>query len=117
MLEALYNQSGDVYAWLDMSRRDIVDRRGKPLAFIDGDSVYNQQGRHIGWWQNWHIRDGSGAVVLFTKLATSLGVARPAEATRPAQPVIVIAPPPHRTPGFRPLRPPAASTWSTSVPF
>jgi len=116
MLEPLYNETGDVYAWLDVPRHDIVDRRGKLLAFIDGDSVYNQRGQHIGWWQNWHIRDASGAVALFTKLATSLGVTKPAASARPRQPVIVITAA-RRMPGFRPLRPPAASVWSTSVPF
>ena len=36
---------------------------GKPVAYIDGSSVYSYSGRHLGWFDEGWIRDNSGYCV------------------------------------------------------
>ncbi len=91
-MEALYDESGRAYAWLDEPTGRIFSLRGKNIAFIDGDSVYAWSGRHIGWWGDGHIRDRSGAVAVFTAGAASLGVVKPVTAVKPVQPVKAVSP-------------------------
>jgi len=50
MMEALYGRTGQVHAWLDTDSGNILDLRGQHTAFVDGNSVYDWTGRHIGWW-------------------------------------------------------------------
>lgn len=44
----------------------IYTLRGKPVAYLHGDSVYGYSGTHLGWFENGLIRDHDGQVVLFT---------------------------------------------------
>jgi len=90
-MEALYDSSGRVYAWLDEGGR-ILGLGGNHLAFIEGDSVYDWHGQHVGWWGNGHIRDNAGAVAVFSGDADNLGVVKPVKAVKPVQPVKAVAP-------------------------
>src|SRR5437868_11485757 len=65
VMQPLHDRTGQVYAWLDIKTEHILDLGGRPIAFIVGDSVYDWSGRHIGWWQDGHMRDNGGAVVVF----------------------------------------------------
>ena len=114
-MEALYDSSGGVYAWLD-ERGRIIGLRGDHLAFIDGDSVYNWRGQHVGWWRDGHIRDSSGAVAVFTAGATNLGVVKPVKAVKPVKPVKAVAPV-KPVKAVKPVRPVKQLSWSRNIPF
>jgi hypothetical protein len=43
-------------------------------------------GRHIGWWQDLHMRDHKGTVVIFRRDAQNLMVSRPALSGIPGRP-------------------------------
>lgn len=114
-MEALYNRSGRVYAWLD-DRGRIISLRGKHLAFIHDNSVYSWRGRHIGWWRDGHIRDSAGAVAVFTADATNLGLVKPVRHVKPVKPVKAVAPvkPVRAVKSVRPVR---RIAWAENIPF
>ena len=115
-MDALYQSTGAVYAWLDQSSGRILDLRGQNLAFVDGDSVYAWSGQHIGWWGDGHIRDHSGAVAVFTAGATKLGVVPPVKAVKPVQPVKSVVPV-RPVKSVKPVRPIRQLTWAGRIPF
>jgi hypothetical protein len=114
-MTALYDDSGSVAAWLHESGR-IYDLDGQNLAFVDGDSVYDWSGNHIGWWQDGHIRDSVGAVAYFTTEAKNLGVFTPFRGFSPFQPFLAFTPfkPFLATKPFRPFN---MAAWSSDLPF
>lgn len=114
-MEALYDKSGRVFAWLD-ERGRIIGLRGNHLAFIDGDSVYNWRGQHVGWWQDGHIRDNSGAVAVFTADASNLGVVKPVKGVKPVKPVKAV-PPVKPVKAVKPIRPIKRLSWAQKMPF
>jgi hypothetical protein len=114
-VEALYDSSGQVYAWVHESGR-IYGLNGANLAFITGHSLYSWRGRHIGWWQYGHIRDSKGYLALFTSGATNLGVARPLRAMRPMRPMRAMAPM-KPTLQMKPMKPMTKRGWSETKPF
>jgi hypothetical protein len=115
-MEALHDQSGGVYCWFDQGSGRIISLRGKNLAFVDGDSVYDWGGQHIGWWQDGHIRDRQGAVALFTADAGSLGVVKPVRAVRPVSPVKPVAPV-RPVKQVKPVKTVKKLAWSSQMPF
>jgi len=60
-------ETGEVYAWLEVDNKHILNLVGEHIAFIDDDSVYHWHGEHIGWWENGHMRDDGGVVVVFLR--------------------------------------------------
>jgi hypothetical protein len=115
-MEPLYGQRGQVYAWLQSDTGRIISLRGQHLAFIVRDNVYNWRGQHIGWWDNGHMRDRRGAVVVFTQEATHLIVGRPGLGGTPGIPGIAGVP---GKPGLAgvPGRPGNVGAWSKELPF
>ncbi len=111
-MDALYNRNGQVAAWLDRVAGEIVDLSGQHKAFVDGDSVYDYSGNHVGWWQDDHIRDGSGAVALFCRTAQNVGVYLPYLAYGPYQPYKAFSPfKPFKA--FKPFRPYNRGAWAS----
>lgn len=115
-MEALYQQTGAVYAWLDERSGRIIGLRGQNLAFVDGDSVYGWPGQHIGWWVDGHIRDHGGAVAVFTAGAGNLGVIKPVRAIKPIKPVKQIAPV-RPVKSVKPVRAIRKLAWAGHIPF
>jgi hypothetical protein len=116
-MDALYDHSGRVYAWIDRQSGRIVDLKGRHIAFVDMDSVYNWRGRHVAWWHGDHIRNQSGKVAVFLKNAVEMGVDRPSLKPPPPRPPMALTP---SKPGmaFRPAKPqPAPPSWAAVVPF
>lgn len=115
-MEPLYNQKGQVYAWLDEVSGRIISLRGQHVAFLNGSNVYNWKGAHIGWWENGHMRDHRGAVVVFKRDATNLIVGRPGLGGAPGRPGIAGVP---GKPGLSgvPGRPGNAGAWAAHMPF
>jgi hypothetical protein len=114
-MEALYNERGATYAWLH-GNGNIHGLEGQALAFVDGDGVYDWEGRHIAWWENGHMRDWLGAVCLFTAASTRTLVVKPVAELQQQRPLRLEA-------KMRPLKwpklanPPKLCIWTTKMPF
>ncbi len=68
-VDIIYNRFGKpIYRLFDNGR--IVDFSGRSFGFLQGNSLYNYQGRHIGWYSNGIVRDHSGNVVGFGEVVT-----------------------------------------------
>jgi hypothetical protein len=116
-MEALHDRGGRVYCWFDEESGHFISLRGDNLAFIDGNSIYDWNGRHVGWWQDGHIRDRTGAVVLLTADAQNMGVTKPVRAVHPVKPVRHVAPV-KPIKDARPDRPASRLAWSAAgMPF
>lgn len=77
----MYDRHGAVYAWLGETGK-IYGLNGENLAFICGNSVYDWSGRHIGWWQDGHVRDVTNSAFVFRQGAKGLGVMKPMKQNR-----------------------------------
>ena len=92
-MEPLYDRRGQVYAWLRSNEGQIINRQGRHVAFIVNGNVYAyHRSQHLGWWDEGHMRDHRGAVVVFTKDATGLIVGKPGLAGVPGVPGIAGVP-------------------------
>ena len=115
-MEALYDQTGRAYAWLDPAGNHVIGLAGEHLAFIHGDSVYTWDGSHIGWWHDDHIRDQSGEVVVFLSNAIGLGVTMSINGTKPIAPRKAMIPK-HPMKATQPVQPTQQTTWCAEMPF
>jgi hypothetical protein len=61
-----YNKSGSLIAYTE-DNCHIFKFTGEPLAYINEDSVYTYEGKHLGFYQGGWIRDNDGMCVYFTK--------------------------------------------------
>lgn len=61
-----YNKRGSLIAYTG-DNCHIFSFTGEPLAYINEDSVYTYEGKHLGFYQDGWIRDNDGMCVLFTK--------------------------------------------------
>ena len=115
-MDALFDHAGQAYAWLDRPSGRIMDLRGRHIAFVEADSVYNWRGRHVGWWHGDHIRNQSGKLAVFVRSAAGLKVATPSLKTPPPKPQPAVTP---SKPGLahRPAKPTAMEGWAAVVPF
>lgn len=114
-MEALYDQRGSVYAWLHLNGH-ICGLEGENLAFVDGDSVYDWYGKHVGWWQDGYIRDDNGAIAMFTEEAKNLGFTMPMLQHRPPHPIKPLSP--HKpVESLKPSKPKRLVAWSGELPF
>jgi hypothetical protein len=114
-LQSLYNQQGKTYAWLH-ANGTVYGLEGQALAFVDGDGVYDWEGRHIGWWADGHMRDSMGEVCLFTTGVKNAGIVIPVHELHHQRPLNLITPQrPLKWP--RPAKPPNLCIWSKKMPF
>jgi hypothetical protein len=98
-----YSPDGDrIYSW-----------GGKALGFIQGYAVYNNSGRHIGWFNDGWIVDRGGYHSLFSPGAKG-GPMRPLRQLSPLKGLRELAPlkPLAELPGLKPL---GVSSWTTSI--
>ena len=63
-----YNKRGSLIAYTE-DNCHIFSFIGEPLAYINDDSVYNYEGKYLGFYQDGWIRDYDGLCVFFTKNA------------------------------------------------
>lgn len=114
-MQALYNERGAAYAWLH-ANGNIYGLEGQALAFVDGDGVYDWEGVHIAWWADGHMRDGLGAVCLFSDAAVKTLVVKPVHEWHQQRPLMLEV-------RNRPLKwpkmpqPPKLCIWTTKMPF
>jgi hypothetical protein len=115
-MQPLYDQSGQVCAWLQNATGRIISQHGGHVAFLFRDSVYDRHGLHLGWWENGHMRDHCGAVVIFSREAKDLVVRRPGFCMMPGVPSvrgITSRPALSRCPGKRSRM----GSWTSGMPF
>ncbi len=63
MSRDFYDSNGRPYAYSD-DGETIYTFGGRPVAYIDGDSVYLFSGSHLGFFQNGQVWGHAGNVVL-----------------------------------------------------
>ena len=108
---SFYDSRGSATAYLDLSAGlTFYLWSGEAVAYLDDDSLYGFNGKHLGWYQNGLVYDRSGGVV-----------AAPASAfSEPLSPA-----PPRSPKGLRPLKglkelkplkPLFGRAWSTMPP-
>ncbi len=61
-----YNKRGSLIAYTE-DNCHIFKFNGEPLAYINEDSVYTYEGKHLGFYQDGWIRDNDNMCVFFTK--------------------------------------------------
>ena len=79
-----YDADGRAIAYCD-DERHIYAFSGVPVAYLEGDSVWAFDGRHLGWWHAGWILDHDGAAVAFTDMASGYGPKRPAMRPQPTK--------------------------------
>jgi len=68
----LFDSEGEVVAYIDTSDdATIYLWSGKPVAYLDGKSMYGFNGKHLGWFDQGVIRDHNGNGVGFIQGAIS----------------------------------------------
>jgi hypothetical protein len=106
----LHGKKGQVLAFLADGER-IVSLKGKSLAWISGENVYNYVGDHIGWWDDGFLLGPDGGVMAWQARVASIRVnlPYPLPATTPP----VASPEPVRPlPSPPPTKPPDKLDWS-----
>ena len=83
MERTFYGRSGNAIAYTEDGVH-IYLFSGKPVAYLDGESVYSFGGRHLGWYLDGWIWDNHGYAVLFTEEATG-GPGRPGMSGKPGK--------------------------------
>lgn len=110
MMTALYGKKGQAVAFLADEGR-VISLKGRSLAWVSGENIYNYTGDHIGWWADEHLRGPDGGVLAWHKGSTNLGVTPPDPATTP-NPPIVSTEPERPTPNTPPFKPTNKWGWS-----
>lgn len=108
-MNSIFDRQGRTIAWV----RDkyIYDLSGKQvLAFINNNSVFTYQGKHLGRFNKGFFRDKNGHAVAFVKGATG-GPVTPVTQVTPISPIPSIpAIPP--IPPIPPIAPIDSLSWS-----
>ena len=106
----LHGRKGQVVAFLAGDDR-IVSLRGKSLAWISGENVYNYTGDHLGWWVDGYLMGPDGGVIAWQTRYANPGITLPYPAPPPNPP----APhpePPRPAPSAPPPKPQGKLNWS-----
>lgn len=78
-----YDHAGRAVAYSE-DREHIFLFSGHAVAFINGNSIYDYSGRHIGWFKYGWVRENAGRYVYFTEKAKG-GLSRPPKDRKPAK--------------------------------
>jgi hypothetical protein len=108
-----YDSNGRPYAYSD-DGEIIFTFGGRPVAYIDGGSVYSFNGRHLGFLENGQIWDQSGSAVLYTDGASG-GPMKPLKALKPLKGLKQLKPL-KGLKELKPLKPLKGMTWSQFPP-
>ena len=69
---SLYDSTGEAVAYIDTDNdMNIYLWRGEPVAYLDGQSIYGFNGKHLGWLKKGILRDNNGYAVGFMEGATN----------------------------------------------
>jgi hypothetical protein len=106
----LYGKKGQVVAFLADGQR-IISLRGKSLAWISGENVYNYNGDHLGWWVDGNLIGPEGGLMAWQTHTAYLGVTLPYPAVPPTPPT-PSPEPPRPVPSMPPFKPHDKLGWS-----
>jgi hypothetical protein len=106
-----FDRQGFPVAYSD-EQGHLFSFQGLALGYLDGDSVFNFQGRHIGWHAHGWIWDHSGCAVLFSNSAAPLGPMLPLKRNLPLRSAKHL-PPFRGLQQQKPLKVPFSTLWST----
>ena len=69
---SLYDDTGEAVAYIDTDEEmNIYLWKGKPVAYLDEQSVYGFNGKHLGWFKEGIIWDHEGYAVGFIEGAVN----------------------------------------------
>ena len=86
MQTVFYDKTGNPTAYTEDGIH-IFLFSGKPVAYLEGDSVFSFTGVHLGWYEDHWVRDHKGNCVFFTDETTGGGPVRPSPGTKPLKSV------------------------------
>lgn len=70
---SLYNSTGEAVAYIDTDNdMSIYLWEGDPVAYLDGQSIYGFNGKHLGWLKRGIVRDNNGYTVGFMEGAINM---------------------------------------------
>ena len=78
-----YDHSGRPIAYSEDGEH-IFLFSGHAVAFINGNSIYDYSGQHLGWFRYGWVQENSGRYVYFTEKAKG-GPPRPPKARKPVK--------------------------------
>jgi hypothetical protein len=111
----LFDQHGRAYAFSDDDVHFFSYADGRPLAYLDGASVYNFSGNHVGWFVDGWVMDNVGQCAYFSDDAAG-GPLRPQRSLKPLKPLKSLLPLKSLR-SLKPLKPLASSGWCPVPPF
>ena len=103
-----YDRHGD--AIVQFHNKHLFDMKGKPLAFIYHNAIFNLQGKLLGYCGNGWICDKRNDSVLYTD--THFGGPIPPIHKIPPIPAIPVIPPVPPIPPIPPIPPTQSFSWS-----
>lgn len=108
----IYNSQGHAIAFV-APRGHIVSRTGRFLGRItSGGNIHDLKGRHLGWWQDGHIKGHDGGVMGWTRDARALPVIPPIVGSTPLlAPDLGLSPKPALN-DAPPIKPASRFAWS-----
>ncbi len=69
---SLYDDAGEAIAYIDTDdEMNIYLWKGKPVAYLDDESVYGFNGKHLGWFKEGIIWNHEGYAVGFIEAAVN----------------------------------------------
>ena len=104
-----YDKNGDPFCYTEDDSH-IYDFDGNPIAYIESESVWNYDGRHLGFMHNGWIIDHSGNYLLFTEQSIG-GPQKPFRSLSPLKGLKSLKPL-KGLKEFAPLRPQTSQSWS-----
>jgi hypothetical protein len=70
---SLFDDSGEAVAYIDTEdEMNIYLWKGEPTAYLEGESIYGFNGKHLGWFKEGIIWDHDGYVVGFIEGAINM---------------------------------------------
>jgi hypothetical protein len=106
----LYGKKGQAVVFFADEDR-IITLKGKSLAWISGEHVYNYAGDHIGWWVDGNLMGPDGGLMAWQTRTPYLGVTLPYPSEPPDSPVPSTEPI-RPTPSIPPFKPTDKIGWS-----
>ena len=116
MKKIIFDQYGNPTLILHKNGR-LVSFNGQSIGFLDGDSVYDYNGRHRGWLKEGVLRDHDGSCVGFTREARKSFVPIfPITKIVPIASIVAIEPI-RPIKSIKPIRPIKKLSWSIFNPL
>ena len=104
-----FDENGEPIAYSD-DNEHIFLFDGSAVAFISDDSIYDYDGKHLGWFEDGWVRDGNGYCVFFTDEAIG-GPMHPMKSMKPMKSLKELKPL-KGLKELKPLKSLKSSSWS-----